>query len=291
MPIHPPTPSRFKGGDWSEIRHGGVEQSFSDVRKGLHQQWGVPLERRGQEDVGLPRGVLGDERAMTIPERLKKLPSAYRDGEQRPHIERLLNEADPAHKKQPRVMSNAAPAQAEIMVTGGRMREVLAGLEYARQKKIPFSEVRSGEEQYDFEAGKDKIDPFEIPDAGYPQAVENFFAPNKAYQKHTMESKGVGVIGVLDTTYSHPNDIGDMFDSRPRHPDERRADVRVPLEHEYLRDAAAANPRYQSLLRHRGSDPTRKFGISTPDSRAANKARYDKAKKAKEAAKKAKAEN
>ena len=290
LPITPPVPHRFKGGDRSEIRHGGLEplaaKIVSDARAKLHEQWEVPPTRQGQKEVGLPRGVLGDEEEMTVPERMAKLPSAYREGEQRPHIERLLNEPDPAHQKYYGVMSNAAPASAEPMVTGGRMREVLAGLEYAKQSGIPLGEVSSGNGHYDFDAGADKIDPFEIPDAQYPKTVRKFFKDDEAYQHHTLEKKGKGVIGVLDATYSHPDDIDAMFAGKPGNPAERRVDLRVPLEHEYLRDAVdpqlAANPRYQSLLRHRGSDPTRKFGISTPEKRAANKARYDKAKAEKE---------
>jgi len=262
-----------------EIRHGGIPDPRAEVRKTLR----IPVDRFYDPVVAIPRRV-GD---LAIEDALKSLPRTYREN---PDVKRLLSEEDDAHKVYNGVLSNKKQ-EALTEVSQGRVREVLAAIEYAQQNKLPTSSIRSAK-SFDFSIDKHNIDPFELPssrDQGQEENYEQYLAQRGAYRKHTDGTKGETVIGVLDTTYSHPDEVTKMDRIREDGHVVRgsRFDVRVPLETEYIKDyineSSIGKKEYESLLAHRGSDPSRKWGPYDPGRQAINKAKYDKERKAREA--------
>jgi hypothetical protein len=205
-----------------------------------------------------------------------------------------------------RATSSKPAASKSPGVTQNRVREVLAAVQYAHQNNLPTSDIRSAQ-GYDFDIGRTQIDPFEIPPKGFPAdggeqsgaGRQYFWASGGkagAYPKHTSGYKGGGsrVIGVLDQTYTHPDEVGRMDAARVQQGVGvgHRADVRVPLEQEYIKDhienTARTDPGKIRRWDHRGSDPTKIWGPRDPNKQAKNKARYDRQKAAKEALKKRK---
>jgi hypothetical protein len=283
-----------------EIRYSGINSPRDEVRRKMK----IPREQLDDPVVGVPREFLEPRTEGSLEESLKKLPRAYGN---HPDVRRLLEgEEDSAHKEVVRATSSKPVAEKKPGVTQNRVREVLAAVQYAHQNNLPTSDIRSAE-GYDFDIGSRKIDPFEIPPDGFPannapksNAGRQYFTTDKgrsgAYPKHTSGTKGGGrnVVGVLDQTYTHPDEVARVDEERVRQrvPPGLREDVRLPLEREYIRDhiedTARTDPGKVNRWQHRGSDPAKKWGPRDPNRQATNKARYDREKAAKEALKRQK---